>query len=155
MDLLTRHRAPLAVLALVLLIPIGTSSLRGLTHILSCDEGIGTSITIVPGLEAGEPPVLLSAQTLDAGDDPLICGALEVDMALDGYDEDTDQVDLVVAITNRSELDWRGTTRLELGAAQVPLSLGAIPAGERVEERARVRASGDQFAIDGALLIGP
>lgn len=155
MDLLTRNRAPLAVLALVLLIPVGTSSLRGLTHILSCDEAIGTDITIVPGLEAGEAPVLLSAQTLEAGDDDLVCGALEVDLALDAYDEDTDQVDLVVAIANRSELDWRGTTRLELGTAAVPLSVGAIPAGERVEERARVRVTGEQFAIDGSLLIGP
>ena len=156
MDLLTRNRAPLAVLALVLLIPVATSSLRGLTHILACDEAIGTFITIMPGLEPGEPPVLLSAQgPLEAGDEELICGALEVDLGLEGYDGDTDQVDLVVAITNRSELDWRGTTRLVLGAAAVPLTVGAIPAGERVEERARVRVSGEQFAIEGSLLIGP
>lgn len=155
MDLITRNRAPLAVLALVLLIPVGTSSLRGLTHILTCDEAIGTSITIVPGLEPGEPPVLLSAQTREAGDDPLVCGALDVSMSLAEYDEDAGEVDLVVAVTNRSELGWRGTSRLELGPTAVPLSLGAIPAGEVREERARVTVAGDQFAIEGSLLLGP
>lgn len=155
MELLTRNRAPLAVLALVLLIPVGTSSLRGLTHILTCDEAIGTSITIVPGLEPGEPPVLLSAQTRDADDDPLVCGALDVQLSLADYDEDAGQVDLVVAVANRSELDWRGTSRLELGATAVPLSLGAIPAGELREERARISVGGEQFVIEGSLLLGP
>lgn len=155
MDLLTRNRAPLAVLVLVFLIPIASSSLRGLTHVLSCDDAIGTSITIIPGFEPGEPPVLLSARSLEAGDDPLICGALEVDLGLEAYDEERDEAELVVVIANRSELDWRGTVALELGGAVVPLAVGRIAADDQVEQRTTVRVSGEQFAIEGDLLIGP
>jgi hypothetical protein len=155
MDLLTRHRAPLALLAVLFLIPVATSSLRGLTHILTCTDEVGTSISISPGLEPGEPPTLLSAQSLVAGEDPLICQALEVQLSIASFDEDTGDTELLVAVSNRSELDWRGTIQLSIAGTNVPIAVGRISAGDTVTSNPTVRTGTDQIEVDGQLLIGP
>jgi|SRR6056297_1428819 len=155
MDLLTRHRAPLALLAVLFLIPVATSSLRGLTHILTCSDEVGTSISISPGLAEGEPPTLLSSTALVAGEDPLICEALEVQLSIGAFDEDTGDTELLVDIANRSELDWRGTIQLSIAGTRVPLSVGRIEAGETVTASPTVRTGSDQIEVDGQLLIGP
>lgn len=155
MDTLTRHRAPLVVLALLFLIPIGTSSLRGLTHILTCDDEIGTFLSIVPGMEPGEPPILLSSRVLEADEDPLICGALDVDLSIGRFEADDSRAELVVVVTNRSELDWRGTIQLEIGATTIPIAVGRIAAGDAAESTPWVRLPDEQLEIEGALLIGP
>lgn len=155
MPTLTRHRLPLVVLAVLFLIPIATSSLRGLTHILSCEDEVGTYLSITPPLEPGEPPTLLSSQVIEAGDDPLICEALEVELSIGDFDEDTGAVELVVAVANRSEADWRGTIQLDVGDTPIPVTVGRIPAGTSVDTSTWVRGRDDQVAIDGELLIGP
>lgn len=155
MDLLTRHRAPLALLAVLFLIPVAASSLRGLTHVLSCADEVGTSISISPGQEPGEPPTLLSSRVLVAGDDRLICSALEVDLSIGSFNEASGDTELVVDIANRSELDWRGTIQLSIGAARVPLAVGRIAAGESVTATPTIRTSRDQVEVEGLLLIGP
>lgn len=153
--MLTRHRAPLVLLAVLFLIPVGTSSLRGLTHVLTCTDEVGTAISISPGLEPGEPPTLLSSQVLVAGEDPLICEALAVEMSIAGFDETSGDTDLQVDLTNRSELDWRGTVQLSIGGTNVPLAVGRIAAGETVSSTPTIRTDEDQVEIAGQLLIGP
>lgn len=155
MDLLTRHRAPLALLAVLFLIPVATSSLRGLTHILTCTDEVGTSISISPGLEPGEPPTLLSSQALVAGEDPLICQALEVELSIGAFDDQTGDTELLVAVTNRSELDWRGTIQLSIAGTRVPIAVGEISAGETVTATPTVRTGSEQIDVEGQLLIGP
>ncbi|MFP4312619.1 MAG: hypothetical protein ACLFS9_11655 [Nitriliruptoraceae bacterium] len=155
MDLLTRHRAPLLLLAALFLIPIATSSLRGLTHVLTCAEEVGAAISISPALEPGEPPTLLSSQTLVAGEDPLICEALAVELSIGTFDELSGDTELQVDVANRSELDWRGTIELSIAGTRVPLAVGRIAAGETVSSRPMIRATDEQVEIEGQLLIGP
>ena len=152
---LTRHRLPLVVLAVVFLIPIGTSSLRGLTHILTCDDEVGTYLSITPPLEPGEAPTLLSSQVIEADDDPLVCEALEVELSIGDFEEDTGAVELLLVVANRSDVDWRGTIQLAIDDTQIPLSVGRIAAGSTVDEATWIRRQDDQVAIDGQLLIGP
>lgn len=153
--MLTRHRAPLLLLAALFLIPVATSSLRGLTHVLTCAEEVGTSISISPAAEAGEAPTLLSSQVLVAGEDPLICDALAVELSIGAFDEPTGDTELRVDVTNRSELDWRGTVELSIAGTRVPLAVGEIAAGETVTSTPTVRADEEQVEVEGQLLIGP
>ena len=155
MPLLTRHRLPLVVLAVIFLIPIGTSSLRGLTHILTCGDEVGTSVSITSGMTPDEPPIVLSSVALEAGDDPRICGALLVDLAVGDWRADTGAVELVVRVTNASELDWRGTMQLQVGGNSIPIAIGRVAADSTAEATAWVRGDEDQLEIDGTLLIGP
>jgi hypothetical protein len=155
MDLLTRHRMPLVVLAVVFLIPIGTSSLRGLSHILTCGDEVGTPITITPA-GPGMPPIVTSSVVIEEGQDPRICQALVVDFGIAQYDEDRGAVQLVVTITNESEFDWAGTIQLQIGPRLAPLPAGRIDAGESAVSRVWIHGFQDErVEVQGTLLIGP
>lgn len=146
-----RSRLALVALLAVFLIPIGMSSLRGLTHILTCDEPTASTLSLVA--QEGEEPILLGATSFQRGQDPLLCGGLSLDLAVQGAGPN--EVTLIVPITNHSELPWRGTVRLELGSTTVPVAIGRIDAGSTVEDRLTLRLHEGGQEVSGALLIGP
>lgn len=155
MPTLSHHRAPLVVLALLFLIPIGTSSLRGLTHILTCADEVGTAISITPPFAPGEEPTLLSSRLIEEGEDPLICEALDVELAIGSYDEPTGEIELLVTVRNVSESDWRGTIQLEVGSTTIPIAVGSIRADDEIVSAPVVRGRDDTLEVQGSLLIGP
>jgi hypothetical protein len=155
MHVLTRHRLPLIVLAALFLIPIGTSSLRGLTHLLTCADEVGMPFSIQPGMFEGDPPIVTSSRVLEQGQDPRVCGALVIDLSARAYDEQREAVEMAVAITNASDRPWRGTVQIVLGTRPIPLEVGRIDAGESVVRTVWASASGDRLDVDGTLLIGP
>ena len=152
-------RAQVALITLlgVLLIPIGTSSLRGLTHILTCQEAAAAPFTIqVP--EEGPPSIQSSAAIERNPDgsvpDPSVCGGLTLDVFIGGDEED--RADVTLAITNSSEFGWRGSVRLELDAVAIPIDIGDIGAGETASDSFVLRLDeGSEYEIEGDLLIGP
>jgi hypothetical protein len=99
-------RAQVALIGLlaVLLIPIGTSSLRGLTHVLTCRDRSATPFAVeVP--EDG-PPVISSSTVIER--DPSgevvskeVCGGLVLDLVMGTRDDTSTEVTLL--ITNNSD----------------------------------------------------
>lgn len=146
-----RSRLALVVLLAVFLIPVGTSSLRGLTHVLACTQETSSELSLVN--QEGQEPILLSATSATRGAPKLLCGALSLNIAAQGAGPG--RVMLIVPIKNHSELTWRGTVRLELDETSVPLAIGRIPAGATVEDRVTVRLPEGQQEVSGELLIGP
>ncbi len=67
-------RSRLALIALLgaFLIPIGMSSLRGLTHVLTCKQSAETPFTLVT--VEGLAPQLLSSSRITKGDEKFLCG---------------------------------------------------------------------------------
>jgi hypothetical protein len=152
-------RAQVALIALlgVLLIPIGTSTLRGLTHILTCQEAAAAPFTIqVP--EDG-PPAIQSSSTIErypdgSVPDTSVCGGLTLDVLI-GADEE-DRADVTLAITNGSEYGWRGSVKLELDDIDIPIDIGEVGAGETATDEFELRLdAGSSYEIHGDLLIGP
>jgi len=152
-------RAQVALIALlgVLLIPIGTSSLRGLTHILTCQEAAATPFTIqVP--EDG-PPSIQSSSTIERDpdgkvQDASVCGGLTLDVLIGSETEERASVTL--SITNGSEYGWRGTVQLQLDDIDIPIDIGEIRAGETATDEFELRLdAGSSYEIEGDLLIGP
>jgi hypothetical protein len=152
-------RAQVALIGLlgVLLIPISTSSLRGLTHILTCKEPATAPFSVdVP--ETG-PPTLSSSTVIEREPDGSVpsadvCGGLTVDLLM-GSRED-DRADVTLAITNGSEFGWRGSVQLSLDDVEIPIDIGAIDAGDTAEDTFELRLDGGRtYAIEGDLLIGP
>ena len=141
----------------VLLIPIGTSSLRGLTHVLTCQEEAATPFTIqVP--EDG-PPVISSSSVLErpeSGEVPTgeLCGGLTLDLAIGSTAEERAEVE--VTISNNSDYGWQGTVQLRLDDIAIPVDIGTIDAGEAESDTVEMRVSeGNTYSVDGSLLIGP
>jgi hypothetical protein len=152
-------RAQVALIALlgVLLIPIGTSSLRGLTHILTCQEAAATPFSIeVP---ADGPPVITSSVTLERNPDGSVpdrsvCGGLTLDLLIGSRDQD--KADVTLAITNGSEFGWRGSVQLKLDDLDIPIDIGAIGSGDTASDDFVLHLdSGSTYEIEGDLLIGP
>src|SRR5688572_15492100 len=103
-----RSRVAMVALLAAFLIPLGTSSLRGLTHILTCLEEAAVPFTlIVP--EKGDP-VIVSSNVITRDEPEGVCGGLVLDVGVSPAGEN--RVALRLPITNRSEFDWKGTVRL-------------------------------------------
>lgn len=133
------------------LIPLGTSSLRGLTHVLTCrDEAEIPFSLIVP--EEGDP-VIVSSQTITRDAPEGVCGGLVLDMAVGPGGPN--RVELRLPITNRSEFDWHGTVRLKVGSTIVPVDIGEIKNGETAVDSVKVRVRPGEHELQGSLLLGP
>ncbi len=155
MRTLIGSRVPLVVLALLFLIPVGTSSLRGLAHLLTCEDEVGTPFAIQPGLFEGDPPTVTSSRVLEQGVDPLLCDALMIDMAANRWDEDRGALEMEFVIANVSDQPWHGTVHVRIDRQRIPLEAGRIDPGYQVSNTVWVRTGEDRVDIEGTLLIGP
>lgn len=133
------------------MIPAASSSLRGLTHVLTCREEIRTPFTLSLGGEGG--PVVTTSTRIRLGDTDTLCDGLRVEIG--ARQITTQRIVMVVPITNTSEFPWRGTTHLRLGDLMLPVDAGEISAGQTVTDRIELNLPPGEHALDGALLIGP
>ncbi len=146
-------RSRLALLALigVFLIPIGMSSLRGLTHVLTCKESAETPFTLIT--PKGMPPELLSSTRISVEDEEYLCGGLSLNMGARA--EGPGRVSMVLPITNNSEYVWKGSVTLVVGGTSIPANIGEIPAGETRQDVVELELDPGTREVNGSLLIGP
>lgn len=152
-------RAQVALIGLlaVLLIPIGTSSLRGLTHILTCRDRSATPFS-VDVAETG-PPTISSSTVIerDAKGEVVsneVCGGLTLDLVMGSRVKD--RADIALVIHNNSRFGWRGSVQLRLGDTTIPINIGEIAAGETGTDSFELRLEARRrYEIEGSLLIGP
>ena len=171
-----QQRVALVALVGVLLIPLLASNLRGLTHLLTCSEAVAQPFAIT-GLDDGAPSITAST-TLERDDDgtadggtagdegdggqdggELLCDALVVELS--ASDDGPDRVLLRVAVTNESQLPWRGTPDLTADGEQVQVDsglsapLGRVEPGTTEEATLVLRVPPGQTELAGTLLLGP
>jgi hypothetical protein len=149
-------RARIALVALfgVFLIPLWTSSLRGLTHLLTCDETTDTDFSVVVGPD-GSASVLSSLQVEREVPARELCGGLVVDVGVRSG-ANSSSPDLVITITNRSEFGWLGSVQVDLDDVSFPIAVGDVAPGERATERVELDLdTGRTYEISGSLLVGP
>ena len=133
------------------LIPIGTSSLRGLTHILTCEDATEIPFTLV--VPEDGPPVIVSSNVIVRDEPEGVCGGLVLDMGVGP--SDPGRVLLRLPITNNTDFDWQGTVSLKLGGTLIPVEIGEIKAGETGEDTIKVNVDPGEIEVNGSLLIGP
>ncbi len=153
-----RAQVALVGLLAVLLIPIGTSSLRGLTHILTCQDRSATPFSIeVPedGLPTISSSTVIERDPRGNVDSREICGGLTLDLIIGGT-SDENRADVTLLITNNTEYGWRGSVQLELGSTDIPIDIGEIDAHDTAEDSFELRLdSNRRYDVAGNLLIGP
>ena len=152
----------------VLLIPMATSSLRGLTHILTCEGQSNTPFAIaVP--EKGKDPTVSSSTRIERpgksdkkdskgspseGTSETLCGGLALTMAAELGDQD--DVAMILAIENQTANLWRGTVSLLLEGTTIPVRIGEVDPGATESEKVSLDLDpGSQRELTGSLLIGP
>lgn len=146
-------RSRLALFALLgaFLIPIGMSSLRGLTHVLTCKEAAETPFTLIT--PEGMEPQLLSSSRITADTEEFLCGGLSLNMG--ARSKGPGRVDMILPITNHSEYLWQGTVTLVVGDTSIPADIGKIPAGETRTDTLELTLEPGELEVNGSLLIGP
>ena len=152
-----RSQVALWGLLACLLIPIGTSSLRGLTHILTCQEASAAPFTI--DVPAEGSPTLGSSLVIER--DPTgvpessdLCGGLVMNIEMGS--RRADRADMTLDITNNTEYGWRGSVKLQLDETAIPIDIGEISSGETETDTIEIHLEADRtYEIEGELLIGP
>lgn len=151
-----RAQVALVGLLAVLLIPIGTSSLRGLTHVLTCRGEAATPFSI--DVPAEGLPAVSSSTVIErgpGGEPPDgVCGGLLLDVRIGTRVEQ--RADVTLAITNGTDFGWRGSVRVRVDDTDVPVDIGHIAAGDTATDTFELRLDPETtYRIDGELLIGP
>lgn len=147
-----RARAALVSLLGIFLIPISLSSLRGLSHVLTCEAEV--EATLIVDSDGGDDSVLLSADTITADEPDGLCGGLDVDLQL--ASSSADEADVVLSITNRTDSDWQGSVDLDFAGTAIPVTIGSIDAGETATDTVTFALEpGRDYEIRGTLLLGP
>ena len=145
-------RSRLALLALLgaFLIPIGMSSLRGLTHVLTCEEEARQPFTVI--ITDGQPEVLSSVR-IGRNDTGRLCGGLSLETQARSLSET--EIALIFPITNHTDKLWQGTVSAKIGSTTIPIDVGSVPAGETRNGTVEIDLQKGTTDINGSLLIGP
>lgn len=147
-------RSRLARLALIaaFVIPLGTSSLRGLTHVLTCSDEVGTPFSVfIP--EGGEPTVTTSSRLKLEDEDEEGCDGLNVQIG--ARLADNGNLLLVLPLSNPTEFGWHGSIEIAVGGIPVPVNIGGVGPGETTEETIELELPEGTHELDGTLLLGP
>jgi hypothetical protein len=148
---LLRSRLALVALFVVFLIPVTQSSLRGLTHVLSCTERVDTPFQVI--LLEGEEPIVTGSSVISADDPATLCGGLDVQIGA-GPSETAD-IEVIITVDNQSETNWFGTVELGVVGVRVPVDIGRIDAGSSEQRRISLKLPEGVSEFGGSLLVGP
>lgn len=151
MPALLRSRLALVALFVVFLIPVTQSSLRGLTHVLSCTERVDTPFQVI--LLEDEEPIVTGSSVIIAGEATTLCGGLAVQIS--AGPSDSADIDVVVTVDNQSQNDWFGTVEIDVVGVRVPVDIGRIDAGTTEESRVSLTLPDGVTEFGGSLLVGP
>jgi hypothetical protein len=150
-------RAKMAAVILlgIFFIPFATSDLRGLTHVLTCTDSVSASLLVDDTADDDSAPVLGSADSVSRDEVGLgLCGGLEVALQLTSARDG--RAEVLVAITNSTQHDWKGSIELRFDNTPVPVAIGSIRQGDTESDTVELRVrSGRAYEITGTLLIGP
>ena len=146
---LLRSRLAVAVLFGIFLIPVLLSSLRGLTHVVSCASEVERPFQV----EFVEGDALLTGSAVVVAGEEQLCGQLQTTMSVRA--EGLNRVAVTIPIENQGEGAWRGTVQLQVGSTLVPVEFGLVPAGESRTETVILRLPDGVSEFQGSLLIGP
>jgi hypothetical protein len=134
------------------LIPIAGSNLRGLTHVLTCQQEAKSPFTLL--VEEGQEPTILTALgRFERGEETALCGGLELNPQARSKGEN--EIEMILPIKNTSEYPWQGSVKLRIGDTSIPVRVGEIGAGETESATVTIPDLQGQTVVDGSLLIGP
>jgi hypothetical protein len=146
-----RSRIAIVLILGIFLIPALTSSLRGLTHVLTCSESVAAPFSVIVSDDG--TAVVTSSATSTTSDNTGLCGGLSVNMRAGRVVDN--RFELAIAVTNGSAYPWQGTVDISLNHTQIPVSIGGIEPGATATDTIPIRLDQGLNELDGSLLVGP
>jgi hypothetical protein len=158
-----RSRLALFGILGVFLIPVVTTNLRGLTHVLTCQGAAETPFTLQIGEDGSSTiassqvltrdDVIEDGSTGAVGGGRSLCGGLTLQMGATALRDD--KITISVDIANSTEFDWRGSVELNLRGIFIPLDIGTIASESTASDAIDFTLDAGTHELDGSLLIGP
>ena len=133
------------------LIPVLLSSLRGLTHVVSCTREIARPFSVAVGDETS--PIITGSAVVEAGAQPACGDEIRVDVSV--AERGPNEIAVTIPIANDGASAWRGTVRLQVGTTVIPFDIGLVPPGQTRSETIVLRLPDGTTGFSGSLLIGP
>ncbi|HEV3475027.1 MAG TPA: hypothetical protein VG602_06655 [Actinomycetota bacterium] len=152
-----RSRIALFVLMTMFLIPVSVSTLRGLTHVLTCQAQVATPFSLI--LQEEQQPTVISASRIERqpeGEEQVtgrLCGGLSVDLRARSIGPG--EVEMHVPITNHTNFPWQGTVLFQVGKTAIPIDVGSVGPGKTASDVVNFSLDPGQHEVTGSLLIGP
>lgn len=152
MVLSVRSRLALFALIGIFLIPVVTSSLDGLTYVLTCQAN--TRSPFVLSIPARGLPTTSSAETIRRSQvQHQLCGGLTLNMGVQQVGPAVFRITL--PLTNGTRYRWRGSVKVVLGHTSFPVGIGEIRPGATRTGHVDVHVDSGTHEITGSLLVGP
>ena len=146
-----RGRAALFALLAIFLIPIGMSSLKGLTQVVTCSKRTEAPYTLQ--IARGRPPVVVTSSRIEPGEPLGVCGGLVFDLR--SRSESPTDITMIIAVHNTSKAQWRGTVQLLIAGTSYPVPIGTIDPGKSGTAEILHHLRPGPYELTGSLLIGP
>ena len=151
MSALSASRVALAMLVGSFLIPLSTTTLRGMHHLVSCTDAVDQTfaVTAIDSLRAvitGSTSVVREPPTGE-------CSA--VDMNMQVRPDGKGFILISMPVVNRTDRPWNASVVLRLDGLQTMVRVGRIHPGDTYTKDLRVRLTTELQSITGTLVVGP
>ncbi len=151
MSALSASRVALAMLVGSFLIPLSTTTLRGMHHLVSCTDAVDQTfaVTAIDSLRAvitGSTSVVREPPTGE-------CSA--VDMNMQVRPDGKGFILISMPVVNRTDRPWNTSVILRLDGLQTMVRVGRIHPGDTYTKDLRVRLTTELQSITGTLVVGP
>lgn len=146
-----RARVALFLLVGAFLIPVFLTTLRGLSHVLTCEDTVREPFAFQ--IVRNADPIQISTGVIRRGEPQTLCGGLLVHLS--ARSESDRRIALDVPITNDSPHPWNGTVLLQLGDTSLPVDIGSVEPGATETDTLILDLDPGMHELSGSLLIGP
>ncbi len=155
----TTSRLALWMLLGSLLVPLGTTTLRGLHHLVSCIEEIDQTFSVTTANRPGSTDpadriAIITGSTSEVRQPPTgKCAAVEMDMRV--RSDRKGFLLITLPVRNLTDRGWMTSVILQLDGLKTSVPVGRIPAGQQATKEIRIRLTQDLQSITGTLIVGP
>lgn len=151
MSALSASRVALAMLVGSFLIPLSTTTLRGMHHLVSCTDEVDQTfaVTAIDSLRAvitGSTSVVREPPTGE-------CSA--VDMNMQVRPDGKGFILISMPVVNRTDRPWNTSVILRLDGLKTTVRVGRVQPGDTFTKALRVRLTTELQSITGTLVVGP
>ena len=148
---LSASRVAMAALVGSFLIPLSTTSLRGLHQLVTCTDEVDQtfSVTAVDSVRA-----VITGSTSVVREPPVgKCSA--VDMNMQVKPDGKGFILITMPVENKTNLAWNTSVILQLDSLRTTVRVGRIKPEGTLTKELRVRLTDELASITGTLVVGP
>jgi hypothetical protein len=144
-------KALLGLLLASFLIPVATSNLRGVTHLLECTGP--TQETFEVFWTKSNKAIITGSSVIEPTNTTGLCQDVDADMSLRPGTEG--RVLVTVRVRNDRSKNVQATIVVDTGTLQVPVRLGTMRAGTTTSRQVTLRGGRNVTVVRTRLLVGP